>query len=154
MEIRAARRSDAPALVPLFADWDHPQPADVIEAVLTEWTRHDDRVILVAVVDDGLAGLAAVSTGPHLSRPGRYARLVGLVVGADYRRRGIASALLDEAERRARAWACDQLELTSGRFREEAHQFYPARGYEETSGHHARPPQKVQTPPGNDKTVV
>lgn len=136
--IRGAVRADAPALVPLYADWDHPATADVIEAVLEAWAGRDDRVILVADVADELAGMAAVSAVPHLSRPGCGARLVGLVVGRGHRRLGVASALLAAAERRARDWGCDQLELTSGRFRAAAHQFYPARGYEETSGHHAR----------------
>jgi len=137
-EIRGARRADAPALVPLYADWDHPATTSVIEAVLDAWARPGDRVILVAETGDALVGMAAVSTVPHLSRPGCGARLVGLVVGRTHRRAGVASALLAAAEQRAREWGCDQLELTSGRFREAAHLFYPARGYEETSGHHAR----------------
>lgn len=136
--IRGARRADAPALVPLYAEWDHPATAAVVEAVLDAWARHDDRVILVAAVGDVLAGMAAVSAVPHLSRPGCGARLVGLVVGRTHRRRGVASALVGAAERQARGWGCDQIELTSARYREQAHLFYPARGYEETSGHHAR----------------
>lgn len=136
--VRGARRADAPALVPLYADWDHPATAAVVEAVLDAWARHDDRVILVAEAGDVLAGMAAVSAVPHLSRAGCGARLVGLVVGRTHRRRGVASALVGAAERHARGWGCDQIELTSARFREEAHLFYPARGYEETSGHHAR----------------
>jgi len=136
--IRGARRADAPALVPLYADWDHPATTPVIEAVLDAWARPDDRVILVADTGEALAGMAAVSTVPHLSRPGCGARLVGLVVGRTHRRTGVASALLAAAEQFAREWGCDQLELTSGRFRVAAHLFYPARGYEETSGHHAR----------------
>ena len=136
--IRGARRADAPALVPLYTDWDHPATTLVIEAVLDAWAGPDDRVILVADTGDALAGMAAVSAVPHLSRPGCGARLVGLVVARTHRRAGVASALLAAAEQLAREWGCDQLELTSGRFREAAHLFYPARGYQETSGHHAR----------------
>ena len=136
--IRGARRTDAPALVPLYADWDHPASVVVIEAVLDAWAGHDDRVILVADSGAGPAGMAAVVAVPHLSRPGSAGRLVGLVVGRSHRRRGVASALLAAAEQRALGWGCDQLELTSGRVRDAAHRFYPARGYEETSGHHAR----------------
>lgn len=138
VRIRGAVRADAPALVPLYAEWDHPATAVVIEAVLDAWAGHDDRLILVGVAGDALAGMAAVAAVPHLSRPGGSARLVGLVVNRAHRRRGVASALLAAAEQRAQGWGCDQLELTSGRLRQEAHLFYPARGYEETSGHHAR----------------
>lgn len=136
--IRGALRSDAPALVALYTDWDHPAPVDVIDAVLQAWARPGDRAIIVADAGGELAGMAAVAAVPHLSRAGAAARLVGLVVGHAHRRAGVASALLAAAEERAREWGCDQLELTSGRSRREAHLFYPARGYEETSGHHAR----------------
>lgn len=138
VSIRAARGSDAPALVPLYADWDHPADAAVVEAVLAAWSGHEDRVILVAEVGGELAGMAAVTAVPHLSNPGRGARLVGLVVGRAHRRRGVASALLRAAEQQARWWGCDQVELTSNRSRTDAHHFYPACGYAETSGHHAR----------------
>lgn len=136
--IRGALRTDAAALVPLYADWDHPATAVVIEAVIDAWARSDDRMIIVADAGDELVGMAAVAAVPHLTRPGGGARLVGLVVGRAHRRAGVASALLSAAEQHAQAWGCDQLELTSGRFRGAAHLFYPARGYEETSSHHAR----------------
>lgn len=143
MVIRAALATDARDLVGLFADWDHPQPEPVIETILAEWARRDDRLILVAVDGEDLAGLAAVASLPHLSRPGSSARLVGLVVDAAHRRRGVARRLLGAAEDLARGWGCDQMELTSARIRPEAHAFYPALGYEETSGHHARYVKKL-----------
>jgi len=138
VKIRPAERLDAAALVPLYEQWSHPQPAGVIADVLDVWAGADRAEILVAAFDGELAGMAAVSAGPHLAHPGSSARLVGLVVDDRFRRRGVATALLDAAERLAREWGCDRMELTSSRARDAAHLFYPARGYEETSGHHAR----------------
>jgi len=138
VKIRPAERHDADALVPLYEQWNHPQPAQVIADVLAAWAVHDRAEMLVAESDDGLAGLAAVSAAPHLAHPGSSARLVGLVVAEEFRRRGVATELLDAAERLAREWGCDRMELTSSRARDAAHLFYPARGYEETSSHHAR----------------
>lgn len=138
MRIRQARSADAVDLVPLYADWDHPAGVEVVEAVLAAWSGPDDRVILVAQDAGALAGFAAAVAVPHLSRPGCGARLVGLVTGHGHRRRGVASALLDAVEVWARERGCDQVELTSARTRTAAHRFYPARGYEETSVHHAR----------------
>lgn len=138
MLIRPARPADARDLVPLYADWDHPADLDVVETVLAAWSGSADRAILVAQDGAAVAGFAAVAAVPHLARPGCGARLVGLVAGRAHRRRGVATALLAAVEQWARARGCDQVELTSARTRTAAHQFYPARGYEETSGHHAR----------------
>ncbi|WP_420123302.1 GNAT family N-acetyltransferase [Nakamurella sp.] len=138
MLIRPADPGDARDLVPLYADWDHPAGLEVVQAVLAAWSGSADRAILVAQDGAVLAGLAAVATVPHLARAGCGARLVGLVTGRAHRRRGVASALLDAVEQWARDRGCDQVDLTSARARSAAHRFYPARGYEETSGHHAR----------------
>lgn len=146
MLIRPARPTDAPDLVPLYADWDHPAGLEVIEAVLAAWSGPDDRVILVAQDGAALAGFAAVVAVPHLARAGSGARLVGLVAGRVHRRRGVASALLDAVERWARDRGCDQVDLTSARSRTAAHRFYPARGYDETSGHHARYLKRLAAP--------
>lgn len=85
-----------------------------------------------------VAGMVAVVALPHLARPGRFARLGGLVVGAAHRRRGVGRELMRAAERRARDWGCDRLELASSRWRTEAHAFYPALGYREVSEQQAR----------------
>lgn len=124
--------------MPLFAQWQHPQSIEAVAALIAAWDQTCYAEILVAEVGAALGGMAAVSAAPHLSRRGRYGRLAGLVVDRAHRRLGIGAALLRAAEERARAWGCDQMEVTSARSREEAHAFYPAQGYEEASGHHAR----------------
>jgi GNAT superfamily N-acetyltransferase len=136
--IRAARADDAPALVPVFAAWGHPQPAPVIAERLAAWEATPAARVLVAEVAGTAAGVAAVAVTPHFARPGRFARLIGLAVGEPYRRRGIATALLDAAEAYARAQGCDRLELTSTRTRAEAPPFYAARGYADLSERQAR----------------
>ena len=138
MVIRKAHADDVDALVPLFAEWGHPQPAAAIAAQLAEWKATPRGDVLVAEIDETVAGLVAVVAVPHLARPGRFARLGGLVVSADHRRRGVGRSLMEAAERRARGWGCDRLELTSSRSRTEAHAFYPALGYDEQSERQAR----------------
>jgi GNAT superfamily N-acetyltransferase len=136
--VRPARASDAEALVPVFEDWSHPQPADVIAERLRAWADEPRAKVLVAELDGAVVGLAAVSASLHVARPGRFGRLAGLAVRDDARRRGVGAALVRAAEELARGWGCDRLEATSSRWREEAPAFYAALGYEDLSVSQAR----------------
>jgi GNAT superfamily N-acetyltransferase len=110
---------------------------------LAEWANRPFGEVIVAEVDTGVAGLLAGVAMPHLARPGRFARLGGLVVSARHRRRGVGRELMRAAEQCARGWGCDRLELTSSRWRTEAHAFYPAAGYREVSEQQARYRRKL-----------
>ena len=136
--IRPARATDAAALERVFADWDHPLAADAIAERLTEWEATPLAAVLVAESDGEIVGVAAVAASPHLARPGRFARLIGLAVRTSHRRRGIAAALLRAVEDQARAWGCHRVELTSSRRRAEAPPFYAAMGYADRSPEQAR----------------
>ena len=138
MQIRAAQPDDASDLVPLFAAWEHPQPADVIAGRLAEWRETPRAEVLVAEIEGAVAGVAAVTASPHFARPGRFGRLIGLAVGTGFRRRGVGAALLRAAEELARSWGCDRLELTTSRWRDEAPAFYAAVGYQDQSERQAR----------------
>jgi N-acetylglutamate synthase-like GNAT family acetyltransferase len=136
--IRPARAGDVPALVGLYADWGHPQPAEVIADRISEWAETPRAEVLVAELEGVVVGVAGVSAGPHLARSGRFARLTGLAVAATARRRGVATALVRAAEALAREWECDRVEVTSSRWRTEAPGFYAALGYADHSEHQAR----------------
>jgi GNAT superfamily N-acetyltransferase len=138
MRIRSAQPADAPALVGLYAAWDHPLDADAIRERIEVWSAAPFAAFLVAELDGAPAGLAGVSASPHLARPGRFARLAGLSVDPAVRRRGVGRALVRAAEELARGWGCDRMEITSSRWRHEAPAFYPALGYEDASGRQAR----------------
>lgn len=88
---------------------------------------------MVAEVDEHVVGMVAVLAVPHLARPGRVARVMGLVVSSRCRRQGLGAALLEAAEGRAREWGCDYLELTSSRSRDAAQAFYVNRDYQDRS---------------------
>jgi ribosomal protein S18 acetylase RimI-like enzyme len=138
MQIRPAKTEDVPALVGVFSDWGHPQPADFIAGRLETWAATPHAEVIVAEIDAAVAGVAAVSASPHLARPGSFARLVGLAVSRDFRRHGVGAALVRAAEEIGRDWGCDRLEVSSTRTREEAPGFYVALGYEDRSDRQAR----------------
>jgi GNAT superfamily N-acetyltransferase len=136
--IRPARDVDVPSLVLLFAEWGHPLPQRVLEAQLAEWEDAHLADVVVAEVDHEVAGVVAVFAAPHFGRSGRFARVMGLVVGTNHQRHGVGAALMGAVEARAREWHCDQVELTSSRARESAHAFYRALGFEDQSDRQAR----------------
>jgi GNAT superfamily N-acetyltransferase len=89
--------------------------------------------VLVAEVDDEIVGLAAFHVIPHLELDDPTGRLTSLVVAADARREGIGRALVERVAQAARDQGCGQLELMSGDSRAEAHAFYRALGFDDTS---------------------
>ena len=55
-----------------------------------------------------------------------------LAVAPSYRRRGIGTALTNEAERRLRAWGAVRLHMVVAADQDEAQAFWQAAGYERT----------------------
>lgn len=146
MLIRPAVPADAVRLGPLFEAWDHPQPVEVIEQVLVEWAATPRAAVLVADDDDQLLGMAAVVARPGFSGPHPVAHLSALVVARAARRTGLGGALLEAAESSAARWGCRRMELSSSLARDAAHRFYPARGYHDSTEHHAYYQKQLPTP--------
>lgn len=142
MLIREATGSDAALLAPLFQAWDHPLPDAEIQAIVERWASTRCAAILVAEPNgstrsSGLVGMAAVAARPGLSDTRPVAHLSGLVVHPNQRRSGVGASLLDAAEAIALEWGCRRIELSSSLTRDAAQRFYPARGYEDRTVHHA-----------------
>lgn len=83
----------------------------------------DDVVLLVATSGGDVVGRVGVRAA------GRAAEIVGLVVEATHRRRGVGTALLDAAERWARDRGCATVRLTVGQHNADAIRLYDGRGY-------------------------
>ena len=134
MRIRDARAEDAPGLVRLVAELGYPDDEERVLARAEAFARAES-FLLVAEDGEELAGLASATIIPLLHEDGSWCRLSALVVASDRRRRGIARALVAEAERRAVESGCRYLEVTSGERpgREAAHAFYDSLGLEQVS---------------------
>ena len=89
----------------------------------------------VIVVEDGgeVVGLAAMQVMPLVHRDLPVARITAMVVRSDRRGAGLGRRLEDELERIARREGCGRMDLTSRHHRSEAHAFYRALGFEDTS---------------------
>jgi GNAT superfamily N-acetyltransferase len=130
---RRATPGDSDEILALMAELGRPAVADDPEAqrrVVLEHLAHPDGLILVAGGDGELAGAASLWFRPRLNWATPEAWLPDLVVRPAYRRRGIATALLDACVAEARARGCHALKLESGHDRSDAHPLYERYGFE------------------------
>jgi ribosomal protein S18 acetylase RimI-like enzyme len=88
---------------------------------------------IVAEEGDGVIGLAAMQVMPLIHRDLPVGRITAMVVRSDRRGSGVGRRLVAELEEIARRDGCGRIDLTSRHRRQEAHAFYRALGFEETS---------------------
>jgi GNAT superfamily N-acetyltransferase len=99
-----------------------------------EETRRRRGDVLVADVDGEVAGVCQVIIFQHFQHAGGWCCEVESVhVRSDMRSRGLGAQLLLAAEELARDRGCYRIQLTSRNVREDAHRFYRANGYDQTS---------------------
>jgi GNAT superfamily N-acetyltransferase len=128
VKVRRAVAGDAAAIAALLGQLGYPAEPEPVR-------RRLERLEAEALVaDDGgaVVGLAAVQVMHVLEHDAPVARLIALVVRDDARRRGVARALLDTVEARARAAGCERLHVTSAERRTDAHEAYRALGFVDT----------------------
>jgi GNAT superfamily N-acetyltransferase len=127
--VRPLRPGDAGRVAQLLEQLGYPAGEREVRKRIGAWARDDRGVAFGVIVDDGLAGCAAVHVIPFFERPGARARLVALVVDAEYRRRGIASVLVEHCRNFARQHGATEIEVTSRRTRTDADRFYTGAGF-------------------------
>jgi N-acetylglutamate synthase-like GNAT family acetyltransferase len=128
VNVRAATAGDAAAIATLLGQLGYPTAPATVRARLERL----DAEPLVAEDGGAVVGLAAVQIMHVLEHDAPVARLTALVVRADARRRGVARALLDAVEARARTAGCERLHVTTAERRADAHEAYLALGFAET----------------------
>ena len=99
-----------------------------------EGTRRQRGDVLVAEEDGDVVGVCQVIIFQHFQHAGGWcAEIESVHVRGDRRSRGIGAQLLSAAEDLARERGCYRIQLTSRNVREDAHRFYLANGYGQTS---------------------
>ncbi len=132
VKIRQATASDISAMNELFRK-DLGYEGCTLEIVEKQFTGLDnsrEAVFVAEVGDDSghIAGVIHVEKYNVLYFP-TMANILGLAVAADFRRQGIGSALLKQAEEWARENGASSMRLNSGESRKQAHEFYRTQGY-------------------------
>jgi GNAT superfamily N-acetyltransferase len=139
VEIRPIERGDVPAAVALLIDGSlapaferSERPDDYWGAVQESRRQRGD--VLVAEKDGEVVGVCQVVIFQHFQHAGGWCcELESVHVRSDCRSQGIGAQLLASAEALARDRGCYRVQLTSRNVRDDAHRFYLANGYDQTS---------------------
>ncbi len=133
---REAVRADVPAIVAMLADdvlGQGREGADLARylAVFDALQQEGGNTLIVGEQDGQVVATYQLTLISGLSlKAARRAQVESVRVAATYHGRGLGTALMADAETRARAGRCTLMQLTSNRARDGAHAFYGALGYE------------------------
>jgi GNAT superfamily N-acetyltransferase len=131
--IRDAYREDMPSLTSLMSDLGYPAPEDEIkERFENIFGRREFRTLLAITEDGQAAGLIGMIEGYGYEHNAKYIRVLALVVGKNFRNRGVGKVLMMEAEKWAEELNAYMVVLSSGMRdeRKAAYAFYQSIGYE------------------------
>jgi GNAT superfamily N-acetyltransferase len=127
--LRSATIKDAPKIAELSGQLGYPAESPEIASRLGELGMDGSHHIAVAQSENGeVLGWVHVMTITHLES-GRFAEIVGLVVDAPHRGKGIGEALVRNAETWAASRDCSIIVVRSNVLRTETHRFYEGLGY-------------------------
>ena len=117
----------------LMPEFEDPSRVDDYWSAVEE-TRRQRGDVLVAEAHGDVVGVCQVIIFQHFQHAGGWCcEIEGVHVRSDMRSRGIGASLLNAAEELARERGCYRIQLTSRNVREDAHRFYVANGYGQTS---------------------
>ena len=130
--IRRAQAQDIPDLLRLYAYMsgrETPAAPEAISAVFAEIAANPNQHLLAARCDGVVRSSVTVSILPSLTHGGRpYAVVEHVVTDPDFGGRGLASALLREAEKAAREAGCYKIMLITSRAGAHVHHLYQKAG--------------------------
>jgi GNAT superfamily N-acetyltransferase len=133
VEIRDATVSDAVQVARLMTELGY--PATELQAAhrLDHFAQDPASRVVVAHSGGEILGVIATHMVPRLDQDVLSCRVTDIVVAERARRRGVGRALLAAAEAEGRRWGAGRLDLSSANWRDAAHAFYAALGFESSS---------------------
>lgn len=126
--VRRATPDDAPELARMLALFDGlgATPAQVAGRMLA---CQSVLTTLIGAIDGQPVGFACLRLVPHLQGDEPYAELTDIYVDAQFRRLGVARALIAQVEAAVRAAGAPELVIITGSDNEGAQAAYRASGY-------------------------
>jgi GNAT superfamily N-acetyltransferase len=135
--VRRAIPADAARLAALSAELGYPASAAALAERLGELLAREDQVVFVADAPPGEVVGWVHGSEQQLLESGRRCELLGLVVDARVRSRGVGRRLVTAVEEWARARGLEQMAVRSNVARTESHPFYERLGYARVKTQHA-----------------
>ena len=132
-DLRSAMIADADDVARLLTDLGYPCEIDEAAERIDAIAANDRQALVLARREGAVCWLDALDFMYYLPLGTITCRVTALVVTPTAQGLGIGRQLLKEAERRARSGGAARIELTSGSQRTEAHAFYRACGYKDSS---------------------
>ena len=140
--IRRCRSDDFDAVLALLRQLWPARELDVssLREVYRKGLASDRQAYLCAADAGGkLIAFGSLSVRNSIWQQGPLANVDELVVGEQWRGRGIGTDMLERLSDCAREMGCRRIELDSALHRKEAHAFYESRGFERMSFLFTRP---------------
>jgi GNAT superfamily N-acetyltransferase len=135
--VRRATRGDAPRIAELSGVLGYPAEGETVAARLERLLPRPQQLVLVAVPPGNAAAGWIHAAEQELLESGRRCEIVGLVVDAAYRGRGVGRRLVEAVEVWAAGRALDVITVRSNVARAESHPFYERLGYVRAKTQHA-----------------
>lgn len=132
VRLREAVPTDAATLVPLLEQLAYPSSGEQLTSRLERLNTETESLVIVASIDDVVAGVAVLQVTPSLEHDQPAGQLIALAVDQGYRLRGIGRMLVEATEDEARRRGCYSLALNSSIRRANAHRFYLRLGFTNT----------------------
>lgn len=135
VQFRPADRNEVPAVVALLADDMLGRTREGTDmqpylAAFDAMQAQGGNQLIVGLLDDRIVACYQIVFIPGVSAAAvRRAQIEGVRVASDMRGRGIGAQLIADAETRARAAGCVQMQLTTNQSRLDAQRFYDRLGF-------------------------
>ncbi len=133
MEFRKLRESDLPSLLELYKQLDPEDDAPSLEESRRVWRdieNHPGIQYFGAIDSNKVISTCYAVYIPNLTRGNSGICFIeNVVTDQDYRKRGLASAVIDMAVSYAKEKGCYKVILQSGKARIQAHRFYESKGF-------------------------
>lgn len=137
LRIRAAKAADAPGVAKLLGQLAGPTP-DARQVADNIASLRKAKGQLVVAERDAIVGFCAWTVVPTIQR-GPVGRVTLLLVDKEYRRRGIATAMVDVAANALAKTGCREVEAMSDIMVNNAHNFFRSSKFEQKSYRFVRP---------------